>query len=109
MACGTPVLGFRGGSVAEVIDEGVTGMIVDNFDQAVVALPHVVALDRRKVRRRFEARFSASRMARDYVGLYRRLLRAKSRASPDLRYSSNGSVRVKRTDLGITDVETHVE
>jgi glycosyltransferase involved in cell wall biosynthesis len=109
MACGTPVLGFRGGSVAEVIDEGLTGMIVDNLDQAVLALPGVVALDRRKVRRRFEARFSAGRMARDYVRLYRRLVSAKSRASPDLRYSSNGSVLVKRTDLGLTDIETHLE
>jgi hypothetical protein len=84
-------------------------MIVDNLDQAVLALPRVVALDRRKVRRRFEARFSAGRMARDYVRLYRRLVSAKSRASPDLRYSSNGSVLVKRTDLGLTDIETHLE
>ena len=75
MACGTPVLAFRCGSVPEVIEDGLTGMIVETMDEAVAALPHVLALDRRKVRRRFEERFSAARMARDYVSVYRSLLR----------------------------------
>jgi len=75
MACGTPVLAFRKGSVAEIIDDGVTGRIVDTMEEAVAALPEVLALDRRLVRRRFEERFSAARMARDYVSLYRRLRR----------------------------------
>jgi glycosyltransferase involved in cell wall biosynthesis len=75
MACGTPVLAFRQGSVAEIIDEGVTGFIVDSIEEAVAAMPQVLALDRRAVRRRFEERFSATRMAKDYLGVYRTLLR----------------------------------
>jgi glycosyltransferase involved in cell wall biosynthesis len=75
MACGTPVLAFRCGSVPEVIDDGVTGVVVDSVDQAVAALPRVFTLDRRAVRRRFEERFSAARMAADYLAVYRRLLK----------------------------------
>ena len=71
MACGTPVLAFRCGSVPEIIDEGITGAIVETVEQAVAALPGVIALDRAKVRQRFERRFSATRMAEDYVELYR--------------------------------------
>ncbi len=76
MACGTPVLAFRHGSVAEIIEDGVTGIVVDTMNEAIAALPRVVALDRRKVRRRFEQRFSARRMATDYVDVYRSLLTA---------------------------------
>ena len=72
MACGTPVLAFRHGSVPEVIEDGVTGRIVGSVEEAIAALPQVMALDRRKVRRRFEERFTAERMARDYVDLYTR-------------------------------------
>ncbi len=57
MACGTPVLAFRCGSVPEVIDDGLTGRIVDSMPEAVAALPEVLSLDRRAVRRRFEERF----------------------------------------------------
>jgi glycosyltransferase involved in cell wall biosynthesis len=74
MACGTPVLAFRQGSVSEIVDQGVTGAIVDTMDEAVVMLPRVIALDRRAVRRRFEQRFSSTRMATDYVAIYRSLL-----------------------------------
>src|SRR5262249_36057490 len=80
MACGTPVLAFRRGSVPEVVDDGVTGRIVENMQEGVQALADVLALDRRLVRRRFEDRFTASRMARDYVRLYRKLI---SRRAPD--------------------------
>jgi glycosyltransferase involved in cell wall biosynthesis len=76
MACGTPVLAFRNGSVAEIVDEGVTGCIVDTMEEAVAALPRVLTLDRRGVRRRFEERFSATRMAKDYVNVYRTQLQA---------------------------------
>jgi glycosyltransferase involved in cell wall biosynthesis len=75
MACGTPVLAFRNGSVCEVIDEGVTGLTVGSMDEAVRRLPHVLALDRRAVRRRFDQRFTATRMAKDYVQIYRALLK----------------------------------
>jgi len=75
MACGTPVLAFRCGSVPEVIDEGVTGLMVDNLEDAISTLPRVVALDRRAVRQRFEERFTATRMAKDYLAVYRSLLK----------------------------------
>ena len=74
MACGTPVLAFRCGSVPEIVDPGVTGMIVDTVEEAVRALPQVVALDRHAVRRRFEERFTAARMAKNYLHVYHSLL-----------------------------------
>jgi glycosyltransferase involved in cell wall biosynthesis len=74
MACGTPVLAFRCGSVPEIIDDGVTGAIVDTMEEAIQTLPLAIALDRQKVRARFEQRFSATRMANDYVKVYRALL-----------------------------------
>jgi glycosyltransferase involved in cell wall biosynthesis len=75
MACATPVLAFRCGAVPEVIDEGITGCIVDTEDQAVAILPRLLSLDRRAVRQRFEARFTARRMADDYIAVYRALRR----------------------------------
>jgi glycosyltransferase involved in cell wall biosynthesis len=78
MACGTPVLAFRQGSVSEIIDEGVTGAVVETMDEAVRVLPRMLALDRHAVRRRFEQRFSSTRMATDYVALYRLLLKRRS-------------------------------
>ena len=80
MSCGTPVLAFRHGSVPEIVEEGVTGAIVETVDEAVNALPRVLSLDRGAVRRRFEERFSARRMAQDYVNLYRSLRRTSIRA-----------------------------
>lgn len=74
MACGTPVLAFRRGSVPEIIEDGLTGFMVDTMEEAIAVLPKVMALDRKKVRQRFEQRFSARRMAMDYVGIYRSLL-----------------------------------
>jgi glycosyltransferase involved in cell wall biosynthesis len=78
MACGTPVLAFRCGSVPEIVDPGVTGVIVDTMDEAIRMLPAVLALDRRAVRQRFEQRFSATRMAKDYVQVYRAALKRRS-------------------------------
>jgi len=73
LACGTPVVAFRGGSVAEVIEHGVTGFVVDDMDQAIDAASRVHTLDRRACRDAFRRRFSASRMASGYVRLYRQL------------------------------------
>jgi len=81
MACGTPVIAFRRGSVPEVIDEGVTGFIVDNEDEAIAAIKRIGELDRRRVRARFEERFTARRMAQDYLSLYEALLKDESRRS----------------------------
>jgi glycosyltransferase involved in cell wall biosynthesis len=74
MACGTPVLGFRCGSVSEIVDD-CTGAVVASVDEAIRLLPRVLRLDRRTVRRRFEERFSAARMAGDYLSLYRGMAR----------------------------------
>jgi glycosyltransferase involved in cell wall biosynthesis len=73
MACGTPVIAFRAGSVPEVIDDGVTGFIVDSEEEAVQAVRLVGKLNRREIRRIFEQRFTARRMADDYVDIYRQL------------------------------------
>jgi glycosyltransferase involved in cell wall biosynthesis len=98
MACGTPVLAFRCGSVPEIIDPGVTGQIVDSMDEAIRVMPQVLALDRRAVRQKFEQRFSASRMAKDYVQVYRSLIKQQvlperdapvSRRQPELEQGMN--------------------
>jgi glycosyltransferase involved in cell wall biosynthesis len=81
MACGTPVLAFRCGSVPEVIDEGVTGCIVDTLDEAVAALPRVLGLDRARIRRVFEERFTSRRMALQYLELYERMARSRAAGS----------------------------
>jgi glycosyltransferase involved in cell wall biosynthesis len=72
MACGTPVLAFRCGSIPEVIEDGVTGKVVDSEEEAIAALPEVRSYDRRAVRQRFEERFVATRMAKDYIATYRK-------------------------------------
>ena len=73
MACGTPVIAYRMGSVPEVIDEGITGYIVDSIDAAAKAVGQIDALDRRTIRRVFEQRFSACRMCHDYLNIYQRI------------------------------------
>lgn len=74
MACGTPVLAFRSGSVPEVIDEGQTGFIVDDMKDAIAAAAALEKLSRKQVREVFDARFTARHMAANYVELYRRTL-----------------------------------
>jgi len=81
MSCGTPTLAWRNGSVPEVIDEGRTGYIVESIDQAVAALASAARLDRLAVRDRFEERFSAARMAHDYLAVYRALGRRRAAAA----------------------------
>jgi glycosyltransferase involved in cell wall biosynthesis len=76
MACGTPVIAFNRGSVPEIIDVGVTGFIVEDEISAVAAVGRISGLDREAVRRQFEARFTARRMALDYLAAYRSLMQA---------------------------------
>jgi glycosyltransferase involved in cell wall biosynthesis len=78
MACGTPVVAFPRGSVPEVIDEGVTGFIVQSIEEAVVALERIQHFDRGRCRQVFERRFSATRMANDYVKIYEKLLASRN-------------------------------
>ncbi len=80
MACGTPVVAFRCGSVPEVIEDGVSGLIVSSVDEAVEAVRHVDKLNRLLVRRAFEHRFTAEAMARAYVEIYRGLPGAQTGA-----------------------------
>jgi glycosyltransferase involved in cell wall biosynthesis len=86
MANGTPVIAFGHGSVPEIIEDGVTGFIVDDIESAAAAVPLALQLDRKAIRRRFEQRFTAERMVGDYVRLYERVLsRQSARRSAPLR------------------------
>ena len=94
MACGTPVIAYRNGSVPEVIDNGVTGFVVDNQDQAVAAVGQISQLNRIRCRQVFEERFSAARMTRDYLTMYERLLEQREgRAKGRLRTSPSGAAQ----------------
>lgn len=73
-ACGTPVLAYRRGSIPEIVNHGVTGFICETVDEMVDAVGQVSLIDRKQCRATFDERFTANRMARDYVALYERLL-----------------------------------
>lgn len=78
MACGTPVIAYPCGAVPEVLEDGVTGFVVDGIEAAVAAVERTAELDRRACRASFERRFSARRMATDYLEVYRRLLHGRT-------------------------------
>jgi glycosyltransferase involved in cell wall biosynthesis len=80
MACGTPVLAFRCGSVPEIVEDMLTGRIVSSVDEAVQAIPDLLALDRTTIRARFEERFSSRRMASDYTKIYQTIFRGNTAA-----------------------------
>jgi glycosyltransferase involved in cell wall biosynthesis len=73
MACGTPVIAFENGSVPEVLEDGVTGFIVHNEQQAIEAVGRIGTLDRNRIRAEFDRRFTAHHMAQNYLSLYARL------------------------------------
>jgi glycosyltransferase involved in cell wall biosynthesis len=77
MACGCPVIAMCRGSVPEVMDDGISGFVVDNVDEAVAAFGRLDEIDRNGVRAQFEKRFTSRRMAADYVDLYTRLIAAR--------------------------------
>jgi glycosyltransferase involved in cell wall biosynthesis len=77
MACGTPVIAYRKGSMAEVIDEGVTGRLVDDVDEAVAAVGGLTGIDRAGCAKRARERFSAGRMVDDYLAIYRKIVSSK--------------------------------
>jgi glycosyltransferase involved in cell wall biosynthesis len=77
MACGTPVIAYRFGSVPEVMINGIAGFIVDDLQGAVEAVKNIHRIDRKKVRKHFEQRFTADRMAQEYVKIYERLVSRK--------------------------------
>jgi glycosyltransferase involved in cell wall biosynthesis len=102
MACGTPVIAYRRGSVAEVMVDGVTGFVVDDVDQAVRAAKRVAELDRAVCRRVFEERFSDERMTRDYLAVYARLLEQSGRSGQRLRSSRRHSVPLAASEWLVT-------
>jgi len=78
MACGTPTIAFRCGSVPEVLRSGVTGYIVNDMNDAIRAVPRVASLSRDACRREFEKRFTSSRMAKNYIRIYEEVLAGRS-------------------------------
>jgi glycosyltransferase involved in cell wall biosynthesis len=82
MACGTPVIAWRCGSVPEILDDGVTGCIVASEDEAVAAVTQAAMLDRRRIRSVFERRFASTVMARNYMDVYRQLTDGVDIAGP---------------------------
>jgi glycosyltransferase involved in cell wall biosynthesis len=76
MACGTPVIAFDRGSIPEVVDDGMTGFVVATEEAAIDAVGQLSRVPRDRVRRRFEERFTARRMALDYLAVYRQLIEA---------------------------------
>jgi glycosyltransferase involved in cell wall biosynthesis len=89
MACGTPVIAYRMGSAPEVLQEGTTGYLVDNLDDAAKAVYRVSSLNRRVCRQTFEERFSARRMCLDYLEIYKRLC-DRTPTEPDFTSSGEG-------------------
>jgi glycosyltransferase involved in cell wall biosynthesis len=82
LACGTPVIACCRGSVPEIVEDGVTGYLIEGVDDGVLAVERVGALDRRRCRDAVERRFSASRMARDYLSVYERVTARRRRHVP---------------------------
>jgi glycosyltransferase involved in cell wall biosynthesis len=74
LACGTPVIAYRRGSVPEVLEDGVTGWIVEDYEEAVQAVARIPQLSRARCRQVFEERFTAARMAQDYVAIYQQVV-----------------------------------
>jgi glycosyltransferase involved in cell wall biosynthesis len=102
MACGTPVIAFPSGSVPEVMEDGVTGYVVDNVDQAVAAVRRLDRLDRRLCRQTFERRFSDRRMAADYLKVYRRILETdRSLQVPRVSAVKSGDGKLRKVHPGL--------
>jgi glycosyltransferase involved in cell wall biosynthesis len=74
MACGTPVLAYRRGSIPEIIEDGITGFVCERLDDMTTAVQRIPEIDRRRCRRAFEETFSVERMAKDYLQVYEQLL-----------------------------------
>lgn len=80
MACGTPVIAYNKGSVPEILEDGLTGFIVNNSAEAIEAVKKIDQLDRRKIRQRFEELFTADIMADNYLRIYQQMLDNKKNA-----------------------------
>ncbi|HEX8751669.1 MAG TPA: glycosyltransferase family 4 protein [Nitrospira sp.] len=101
MACGTPVIAFGRGSVTEVLEDGMSGFIVDTVEQAAAAVGRIASFDRAKVRSEFERRFTVDRMVRDYTEIYRALAPMPAHVALSTRLNSHNmrSLPRGRTEL----------
>lgn len=81
LACGTPVIAFAGGSVAEIVEEGETGFVISDVEAAARAVNRIPTISRSRCRQAFETRFSARRMCHDYVGVYERVAEGRRAAA----------------------------
>jgi glycosyltransferase involved in cell wall biosynthesis len=103
LACGVPVIAFRGGSVPEVLEDGVTGFVVGTLEEAIEAARRIGEIDRHACRAAFELRFSAGRMAADHVRMYGQLVAGRSAGvAPDaveMLEELDGGGAVRRTVL----------
>ncbi|KAG0298696.1 hypothetical protein BGZ96_008724 [Linnemannia gamsii] len=112
MACGTPVIAFKRGSAPEVVDHGVSGFLVSDEMEAVAAVNRLHTVSRDTVRQQFEARFTAQRMAKDYIVAYERLLHQQRRtvlrevalAIASILISAAGSVAAVKYALGKSQI-----
>ena len=104
MACGTPVIAFRSGSVPEVVDHGITGFVVSDEEEAIQAIKRLGELDRRRIRAQFEKRFTSRRMAEEYLNHYAAL-------APDLNnVKPQGLVKIDlpaHSPMNTTDLNSH--
>ena len=103
MGCGTPVIAFRCGSTTEIIEHGVTGMLVNTMDEAVAAVDQALALDRASIRNHFDLRFSATAMARRYLDVYGDLLarRPFTRQPADIAIAASSGLGESRSFAAI--------
>jgi glycosyltransferase involved in cell wall biosynthesis len=121
MACGTPIIAYCRGSVPEVMEDGVTGFVVEDLDEAVTAVERVATLSRTRCRQVFEQRFTAARMAWEYLKIYRRLVGEKTPKSHKMTSADGGrsstdyqrTARARRsgrpgTPAGVTKQEWHM-
>jgi glycosyltransferase involved in cell wall biosynthesis len=104
MACGTPVIAFRSGSVPEVVDHGITGFVVSDEEEAIQAIGRLGELDRRRIRAQFEKRFTSRRMAEEYLNHYAAL-------APDLNNGKpQGLISIDvpaHSPINATDLNSH--
>jgi glycosyltransferase involved in cell wall biosynthesis len=96
MACGTPVIAYRRGSVPEVVDDGLTGFVVEDESEAIKAIGKLDQLDRAVVRKQFEERFTAERMAREYSEVYKKLLNGSAETAETQQLTSEPDDGLRR-------------
>jgi glycosyltransferase involved in cell wall biosynthesis len=94
MACGTPIIAWRNGSVPELIANGVNGFIVESIEEAAEAVERIPEIDRATCRQVFEERFDVSRMARDYLEVYNRIVHCGREALPPVAADPVSSLRL---------------